>query len=146
MPISFLCDRKTINIPSNQPGFINFIVVPLYSAISEALPVVEQCINAAKNNVTKWQTYEETKEDEQTYHSRKSKVVIVKVPSLDDETSFSPNVVLKGSNRPIEKIEESSSESNSRSSSSDPSYHQAEGRPSDSNLTSSDKYLHKRNK
>ena len=100
LPISFLCDRNTINIPTNQPGFINFIVVPLYSAISEALPVMERCITAAKDNVTKWQGYEETKEDEKTYHSRKSKVVVVKVPSLGDDSSFSPNVALKKGNVP----------------------------------------------
>ena len=38
LPVSFLCDRTTINVPSNQPGFINFIVTPLYAAITECLP------------------------------------------------------------------------------------------------------------
>lgn len=45
----------------------------------------------------------------------------------------------------ISKIDESESE-DSQSSSSDPSNHPPEGRPSLGNPTSSDKYLHKRNK
>jgi len=38
LPISFLCDRKTTNIPKSQPGFIDFIVTPIFTSISEFLP------------------------------------------------------------------------------------------------------------
>ena len=57
--------------------------------------------------------------------------------TVGDKTSFKSGL--------ISKIDESESE-DSQSSSSDPSTHPPEGRPSLGNPTSSDKYLHKRNK
>ena len=38
LPISFLCDRSTIRIPEGQPGFINFILLPLFSVVSNMMP------------------------------------------------------------------------------------------------------------
>ena len=139
LPVSFLCDRTTTNVPSNQPGFINFIVTPLYTAITECLPPFQQALDSAKANVVKWQNYEETKQDEESYKSKR-KLVKVSVPDLQtvgDKTSLKSGL--------ISKIDESESE-DSQSSSSDPSNHPPEGRPSLGNPTSSDKYLHKRNK
>ena len=96
VPISFLCDRNTVNIPTNQPGFANFIVIPLYSAITIALPEFERCLEQVKSNVEKWKEYHESKEDENVYHTRKSKVVLVKVGSLkDSEMSQSPVKTVK---------------------------------------------------
>lgn len=71
LPVSFLCDRNTINIPSNQPGFINFIVTPLYTAITECLPPFQHALDSAKQNVINWQNYQETKEDEMSYKSKR---------------------------------------------------------------------------
>jgi len=30
MPASFLCDRETTKVASEQPGFSNFIVIPIW--------------------------------------------------------------------------------------------------------------------
>lgn len=30
LPVSFLCDRETTQIPQSQPGFVNFILAPLF--------------------------------------------------------------------------------------------------------------------
>lgn len=38
LPISFLCDRETTNVAKSQPGFINFIVIPLFSTMAEFMP------------------------------------------------------------------------------------------------------------
>ena len=47
LPISFLCDRTTTQISKSQPGFMNFIVVPLFQTISNLMPKMKQLeINA----------------------------------------------------------------------------------------------------
>ena len=47
LPISFLCDRTTTSISKSQPGFMNFIVVPLFQTISNLMPKMKQLeINA----------------------------------------------------------------------------------------------------
>lgn len=38
LPVSFLCDREKTQVSTNQPGFLNFIVLPLFKAITEVLP------------------------------------------------------------------------------------------------------------
>ena len=38
LPVSFLCDRETTQISSSQPGFANFIVIPLFDVLSEVMP------------------------------------------------------------------------------------------------------------
>ncbi len=38
LPVSFLCDRSTTNIPRSQVGFINSIVWPLYKVLSFLVP------------------------------------------------------------------------------------------------------------
>ena len=94
----------------------------------------------AKANVAEWSKYEETKEDLEVYtKTREGSKVVLNMPNLKDSDSTGK--------RELEKVEESSSgDSESHSSSSDPSFHPPEGRPSDTNKTASDKYLHKRNK
>ena len=34
LPITYLCDRKTINFADSQIGFINFVIKPYFSAIN----------------------------------------------------------------------------------------------------------------
>ena len=38
LPVSFLCDREKTDIANSQPGFMSFIVVPQFKAITEILP------------------------------------------------------------------------------------------------------------
>ena len=41
LPVSFLCDRETTSVAGSQPGFISFIVLPLYNTLSEVMPSIE---------------------------------------------------------------------------------------------------------
>ena len=38
LSVTFLCDRDTVNIPASQPGFVNFVVMPLFKALVEIMP------------------------------------------------------------------------------------------------------------
>jgi hypothetical protein len=38
LEISMLCDRKTTNVAKSQIGFIDFVVVPYFDALSKILP------------------------------------------------------------------------------------------------------------
>jgi hypothetical protein len=40
LPVSFLCDRKTTNVTKSQPGFLSFIVQPLFTALVEFSPTM----------------------------------------------------------------------------------------------------------
>ncbi len=33
-----LCDRETVEIAASQPGFINFVVMPLFQCLSNVIP------------------------------------------------------------------------------------------------------------
>lgn len=38
LPVSFLCDRETTAIAQSQPGFVNFIVAPLFTTLCDLMP------------------------------------------------------------------------------------------------------------
>ena len=65
--VSFLCDRETTQIAQSQPGFVNFILAPLFSIVSEIMPEVKQLEITAKENAERWKTYEETEEFRKVY-------------------------------------------------------------------------------
>ena len=44
----------------SQPGFLNFIVIPLFKALKEAVPAVGTCVDSAEVNVTIWSIYKES--------------------------------------------------------------------------------------
>ena len=71
LPISFLCDRTTTQISSSQPGFLNFIVVPLFVTIADIMPQLKQLEINAKANAENWMKYTETEEDKKIYLPRK---------------------------------------------------------------------------
>jgi len=60
MTVSFLCDRETTQIAQSQPGFVNFILAPLFATVSEIMPELKQLELNAKKNAEQWKTYEET--------------------------------------------------------------------------------------
>lgn len=67
LPVSFLCDRNTTNVASNQPGFINFIVMPLFKSMSTILPGMQFLVDRASENSENWVNYTETDKDKQVY-------------------------------------------------------------------------------
>ena len=38
LPVTFLCDRETTNVATSQPGFSSFIVIPLFTTMSNFMP------------------------------------------------------------------------------------------------------------
>ena len=72
LPVSFLCDRETTQIPQSQPGFVNFILMPLFSTISRLMPGVKQLELNAARNAESWKTYEETEEFKKVYLKKES--------------------------------------------------------------------------
>ena len=46
---------------------MNFIVLPLFKALAEAVPAVQTCVDSAEVNVTIWSLYKESEEDKKVY-------------------------------------------------------------------------------
>jgi len=67
LPISFLCDRSTTQISKSQPGFLNFICLPLFQTISEIMPEMKQLENNTRDNVKHWAEMEESEEQKKIY-------------------------------------------------------------------------------
>ena len=63
MPVSFLCDRSTVTVAKEQPGFCNYIVIPIWNIVSTIMPDVEEASYRAQENVVNWQNHEETEEE-----------------------------------------------------------------------------------
>ena len=42
LPISYLCDRATVKVAPNQPGFVNVIVLPIWTTMKEIMPALEK--------------------------------------------------------------------------------------------------------
>jgi hypothetical protein len=43
LPISMLCDRNTNNVAGAQPGFVNFVTLPMFVPLSNILPNISEC-------------------------------------------------------------------------------------------------------
>ena len=54
LPISFLCDRLTTNIPKSQIGFINNIVTPCFNLLVQIAPKLIFLVENLKTNVKYW--------------------------------------------------------------------------------------------
>ena len=54
LPISFLCDRNTTNIPKSQIGFINNIVSPCFNLLFRISPKLSFFIDNLRINVEYW--------------------------------------------------------------------------------------------
>ena len=55
LEVSMMCDRKTTKIASGQAGFIQFIVMPIFSTLSHIVPVINDVpISYGNTNIEKW--------------------------------------------------------------------------------------------
>ena len=61
LPISFLCDRKNINIPNSQVGFIGGFVIPTYNCLITLFPTLNYTVENANKNISEWQKLIEEK-------------------------------------------------------------------------------------
>ena len=71
-PISFLCDRNTVNVARAQPGFANHIVIPFWSLITEVCPEMDICLERVRENVGFWENFEETELEKLVYSAEDS--------------------------------------------------------------------------
>lgn len=55
LPISFLCDRSTANLPASQIGFINGIVLPTFLLIVKLLPPTENYLELIMKSKEEWE-------------------------------------------------------------------------------------------
>ena len=55
LPVSFLCDRDKINIPSSQIGFIRGFILTTYDCLVEMFPPLKYTIEYANDNIIQWQ-------------------------------------------------------------------------------------------
>jgi len=52
--ISFLMDRKTVNIASSSIGFCNMLVLPAYEALAQVIPEADIWLQNLESNISKW--------------------------------------------------------------------------------------------
>jgi len=55
LPVSFLCDRDSYDIPKSQIGFIQGFVIPTYETLVNAFPSLDYTLKNAKTNLHRWQ-------------------------------------------------------------------------------------------
>ena len=68
--MSFLCDRHNTDIPRTQPGFINFIVLPLFRTLTDLMPPLAKMVAQGEANAVSWAEYSETENDKKIYEQK----------------------------------------------------------------------------
>lgn len=61
LPVSFLCDRETSNLPASQVGFINGIVAPTFQLAVVLLPKIQHYLDLLELSKQKWEDMKENK-------------------------------------------------------------------------------------
>lgn len=98
-PASFLCDRETVTIAKEQPGFANFIVLPTWSVLTTVVPGMDPAYCRAQENAVAWTTYQETEDDKKVYtksanKSKKVSINMLNSMELEQIENPSPQVSL----------------------------------------------------
>ena len=70
LPVSMLCDRDTTNVAGSQPGFIGFVVMPLFVTMQNVISGLDENIDVIKSNTAKWKAYQETDQDKEVYKKK----------------------------------------------------------------------------
>ena len=87
LPVSFLCDRSNTNIAKSQPGFVDFIVLPLFNTICEIMPENKPLVKQARENAERWKTYEESEQEKLVYSKTKPADAFKHLSKLELEDS-----------------------------------------------------------
>jgi hypothetical protein len=61
LPISFLCDRTTSNLPASQVGFINGIVLPTFQIVVSLLPKMKIYSDLIEKSKEEWEKLRDIK-------------------------------------------------------------------------------------
>lgn len=62
LPVSFLCDRETANLPASQIGFISGIVLPTFQLVEKFLPKIDNYTELIMKSKEEWEKLKEEKE------------------------------------------------------------------------------------
>jgi hypothetical protein len=54
IPVSFLCDRQKIDVPSSQIGFLKGFIFTTFDSLVEIFPLLNFTMKNAKRNLDKW--------------------------------------------------------------------------------------------
>ncbi len=71
VPISFMCDRNTVDIPKAQFGYINSIILPLFKLVSSIMPKLSFMEINAEINAEKWKQWKQIDSKKKTKEERK---------------------------------------------------------------------------
>ena len=55
LPVSFLCDRDSYNIPQSQVGFIKGFIIPTFDCLVDIFPSLKFTVVNARTNLKKWE-------------------------------------------------------------------------------------------
>ena len=55
LPVSFLCDRDSYNIPQSQVGFIKGFIIPTFDCLVNIFPSLKYALDNANTNLKKWE-------------------------------------------------------------------------------------------
>jgi len=55
LPVSFLCDRDSYNIPQSQVGFIKGFIIPTFDCLVNIFPSLKYTLDNANTNLKKWE-------------------------------------------------------------------------------------------
>ena len=55
LPVSFLCDRESYNVPQSQVGFIKGFIIPTFDCLVDIFPSLKFSTVNARTNLKKWE-------------------------------------------------------------------------------------------
>ena len=61
LPVSFLCDRNNVDIPTSQIGFIKGFIIPSFDSLVEMFPKLQFTTENAENNLKHWTKFQSEK-------------------------------------------------------------------------------------
>ena len=61
LPVSFLCDRNNVDIPSSQIGFLKGFILSSFDCLVDMFPSLQFTIDNAEKNIKQWTKYQSEK-------------------------------------------------------------------------------------
>ena len=58
-----LMDRTTVNVAKSQKNFIDFLILPALTPLSQVIPLVSEHIGICNDNKTRWAALEQEYEE-----------------------------------------------------------------------------------
>ena len=53
--VSYLCDRNKVNVPKDQVGFLNGVILPTFDILTQLFPELNYTTENVMNNIKEWQ-------------------------------------------------------------------------------------------